>query len=489
MVALALALAGVVASSGARAEDAARPAAGDDGGLREKKAAAAAHFERGFELGEQGDWRSALDEFEQSLTIYPTPTAALNRAVCLNRLRRSAEALEVYEELQRTSLDKLDAEQKKWLSDGIRELRPLVAEIALAGDAEDVTVTLDGRVVGSGGLPRTIYADPGAHVLRVLKPGYTSFELHLELTAGQHTAARARLEREGPGPDATSVVASTAAAATLASDTEQAKPHASSDGALPIFVEAIGGLAFSPSLAGGAEDDCEGSVTLPTGEVSARCDVESAPHGALLAARVGYRLLPPLALELSLGYFGLDRSLVRHVTGDAQSTPFTSDGMRDDLTMHAGFVAAGASYRWFQRWPVIARLSVGVGAGRVNAHDSGSFHEDPPFTAAAGSSPASDVGEFQLEEDPQTIWMFLLAPEVRFGFRANRHFMASIGVAFWLTWPTNVTRRGDVWGQDYRSAELIGDAHFEARTLTLPQESALGACLILIPSFALTWEF
>jgi tetratricopeptide (TPR) repeat protein len=55
--------------------------------------AAKAAFARGLRLSEDGQYEAARIEFERSLELKPTRSAAINRAVCLRHLGRFEEAL------------------------------------------------------------------------------------------------------------------------------------------------------------------------------------------------------------------------------------------------------------------------------------------------------------------------------------------------------------------------------------------------------------
>src|SRR4051812_14817020 len=67
------------------------------------KAEAQAHFPRGVALREERSFEAALAEFQRSRELYPSRNGTLNVAACLEQLKRYPEALDLLEDLLRTS--------------------------------------------------------------------------------------------------------------------------------------------------------------------------------------------------------------------------------------------------------------------------------------------------------------------------------------------------------------------------------------------------
>ena len=69
-----------------------------------------------------------------------------------------------------------------------RDLRGEPARLQLSVEPPDAAVYLDGRLLGSGrelaGLHAGLLVDPGAHVLEVVRPGFSTKKLDFSLESG-----------------------------------------------------------------------------------------------------------------------------------------------------------------------------------------------------------------------------------------------------------------------------------------------------------------
>src|SRR5690606_5041447 len=71
----------------------------------EDRKEAEAAFRRGLTLLEQDAWQAALAEFVRSRELYSTRNATNNAAICLRKLNRFDEALDMYEAMLREYAD------------------------------------------------------------------------------------------------------------------------------------------------------------------------------------------------------------------------------------------------------------------------------------------------------------------------------------------------------------------------------------------------
>ncbi|HVS63146.1 MAG TPA: PEGA domain-containing protein [Thermoanaerobaculia bacterium] len=75
------------------------------------------------------------------------------------------------------------------------------ARLRLFVGPADAVVYLDGRLLGSGEelsrLHSDLIVDPGTHRIEVIRPGYETYSVELELTAGEDRELRAELEPKG----------------------------------------------------------------------------------------------------------------------------------------------------------------------------------------------------------------------------------------------------------------------------------------------------
>ena len=178
----------------AAAPPAAGPAAApEDGPNPANKAEAELHFKRGLKLFEENAWTAALAEFLLSRELYPTRTATNNAAVCLRKLNRFDEALDMYETLLREFVS-LAADKKSAAQKEVAELRELVGTIDITGSEPGASIVVDGRTRQDYPLIDPLRVSAGTHIVRVIKAGFEPFEAQQEVAGGQtvHLVAKLR---------------------------------------------------------------------------------------------------------------------------------------------------------------------------------------------------------------------------------------------------------------------------------------------------------
>jgi PEGA domain len=150
-------------------------------------------FRQGNALLAAGAPEAALERFLASRRLVASGKNTANAAICLERLGRSDEALEMYEDLVARFSADLDEQDRQ-------NLAPIMAQLAARLGALDISanvealVTVDGSPRGK--LPRTsaMKVMPGKRRVRVMKEGYQTFELTVNVRPGESTAIDASLE-------------------------------------------------------------------------------------------------------------------------------------------------------------------------------------------------------------------------------------------------------------------------------------------------------
>lgn len=169
----------------ARAEG---PAPGDD----PRRAEARAHFERGVAHVDRSEWDAALVEFLESRKALATAKNTYNAAVCLRKVNRFDEALEMYEALLRDYPD-ISAEERKVAERERTQLETSVGGLELRGGVERGTVVVDGRERGTLPLAKPIRVGAGSHQIRVSADGYLPFEARVDVSGMQTVAIDVKL--------------------------------------------------------------------------------------------------------------------------------------------------------------------------------------------------------------------------------------------------------------------------------------------------------
>jgi hypothetical protein len=150
-------------------------------------------FREGNALLAAGDAERALERFLASREALASGKNTANAAICLERLGRYDEALEMYEELLARFSADLDEQDRQSLAPIMTHLRAGLGSVDVSADVE-AQVTIDGKPRGK--LPRAtaLRALPGKRRLRVVKEGYRTFDVVVDVKAGESVAVDASLE-------------------------------------------------------------------------------------------------------------------------------------------------------------------------------------------------------------------------------------------------------------------------------------------------------
>lgn len=360
------------ASAQAPAVQSARPAAPattpSPTDVDDRLEAAKQHFRRGVTLLNAGDTERALEAFLESRSLVPSRKNSTNAAICLERLGRFDEALELYEEILTRFANDLDEDDRRSLAPGMAALRNKIGYLELSSNVDGLVV-IDGRARGRLPLSTALRVLPGEREVRVLKDGYRAFTQIITVEAAKTQALAAELE---PLPQPA------AAAAPEPAHVAPARPP-------PSFHPYVGvtlGPFLAPSLDAGAEANCP-----------SLCAGSRAALGGFGALDAGIRHKSGVGGELSLGYVGFRQSFSRAVFESFidQSVPTTTTfALAETLTAHGPFVALRASLKRPILWGLDYQGTLGGGVliGSYGAEVEGQAFTDaelvPVGTGAGG---------------------------------------------------------------------------------------------------------
>lgn len=201
----------LVGAGRAGAEEPAAPATQADRLARAKDL-----FRAGVALMDAGDPERALDHFLRSRDAYPSRQNTANAAICLDRLGRYDEALEMYEALLTRFQAELDADDRTRIGPAMAALRARVGGVSISSNVEALVV-IDGRPRGRLPLAAPVRLAAGRHTVRVIKDGHATFEATLLVKVGEVVpvdaplvplagAGSLRVEEAGGGAGAAVVV-------------------------------------------------------------------------------------------------------------------------------------------------------------------------------------------------------------------------------------------------------------------------------------------
>ncbi len=150
-------------------------------------------FKNGVTLFNAGDMERALDFFLRSRAAFASSKNTINAAICLDKLGRYDEALELYEEVLTKFAADLDAESRAAIAPAMSVLRGKVGSITVSANV-DGSVLVDGRARGKLPLTGPLRVLAGKHVVRVLKDGYAAAQAAVQVEVGQTGTADLVLE-------------------------------------------------------------------------------------------------------------------------------------------------------------------------------------------------------------------------------------------------------------------------------------------------------
>lgn len=185
---VALGVAGVPSPHDARADEPKRAPLAEQ---------AAAHFQRGVELYDEADFRTALIEFKRAHETLPEFRVLYNIAQCEYQLADYVGALDHFREYLEAGGAKITTQRRSDVERDIRRLEQRVAVVRLTVTPEEVELLLDGERVGASPLTAPIRVSAGQHVLVARKAGYREAKRTLALAGGDAPVVAIELTREG----------------------------------------------------------------------------------------------------------------------------------------------------------------------------------------------------------------------------------------------------------------------------------------------------
>lgn len=256
-------------------------------------------FRQGVTLLDAGDTERALEYFLRSRELVPSGKNTVNAAICMERLGRYDEALELYEEVVLRFARDLDEQDRSNLTPVMQSLRARIGYLDLSANVEGL-VTIGGRPRGRLPLRTALRVLPGSPRLRITQDGYRPFESELEIHSGETQRLDARLEPLSVENTArTQVPGQTPGTPpTLAAQPARRRQP------LPWYfdVSVRGGALYGPVSRAGIESSCPGF-----------CAGNRGLWGAQGTLALGAHHVSGWGVELAAGYWSFRQRLNRAV--------------------------------------------------------------------------------------------------------------------------------------------------------------------------------
>jgi hypothetical protein len=152
---------------------------------------ASAHFQRGVELYNDGDFRGALVEFKKAYAVWPRANVLYDVGQTEFQLLDYASALKTMERyLAETGPN---AAHRSEVESTVEVLRGRVGRIAIATSVPECDVTVDDQAAGTTPLAQPILVSVGVRRLAFHCPGRASVSRDVEIAAGETVRVDPRL--------------------------------------------------------------------------------------------------------------------------------------------------------------------------------------------------------------------------------------------------------------------------------------------------------
>jgi hypothetical protein len=153
---------------------------------------ARSHFALGLSHFDREEWAAALVEFLKSRELFPSKGNTKNAAICLRKVGRYDESLDMFEKLLHDFSD-LSPTDRTLAQTEIAELQASVGTIELRGAPTGATISIDGIDRGKAPLKGAMRLSAGTHNIRVTEEGALPFEARVDLAGKQNAVINVRL--------------------------------------------------------------------------------------------------------------------------------------------------------------------------------------------------------------------------------------------------------------------------------------------------------
>jgi len=162
--------------------DAAQPAAAEP--TKEAKEEASRRFQRGRELFNEGDYRTALVEFRRAYELAPNYIVLYNIGNVQFQLLDYAGALDSFEKYLSQGGANIDPKRKADVDRDIEKLRSRVARVEITTSVPDADITIDDLPVGKTPFNKSLVLNPGRHKITAIKEGRLPASQTVEVASG-----------------------------------------------------------------------------------------------------------------------------------------------------------------------------------------------------------------------------------------------------------------------------------------------------------------
>ena len=170
----------------------------------EEKQQSKEHFAQGVSLFDQGDFASALAEFQASYELFQHWKILRNIGMCHYKLGKNPEAAAIFSDFLEQGGADIDTAAAQEVRGILQDLKSKLGLFRLTGDFSGATLSIDGEVQAAGSEGKDIYLTPGVHHVVITKAGKVTIEKDMAIESGEEkevfvTASKETEGKEGVG--------------------------------------------------------------------------------------------------------------------------------------------------------------------------------------------------------------------------------------------------------------------------------------------------
>ncbi|HSU39470.1 MAG TPA: PEGA domain-containing protein [Polyangiaceae bacterium] len=189
----------------------------------EPRKAAGEHYQRGLELADRGDYKTALEEFERAYALSPNFAVLYNIGQADVELGRPAKAIDALERYLGEGKTKVPPARRAEVERQLGQLRSSFAELGVTTTPPGARITVDGAEVGATPLAKPLMLTAGSHVVAASRPGAETETRVVVVNEGQKTELSLELP-DLPPPVVANALGAEQGAGTKGAETKPPAP-------------------------------------------------------------------------------------------------------------------------------------------------------------------------------------------------------------------------------------------------------------------------
>jgi tetratricopeptide (TPR) repeat protein len=159
-------------------------------GAPDEKEQARIHFQKGLENYTDGDYRTALIEFERAYALHPTYRLLYNLGQVAYELRDYTATERYFSQYLAEGKDEIPSDRRTEVEQDLARVRARIASVSLTTNQPGARLFVDDREVGRSPLKESCRLSAGQHRIQAQQPGYSPVSRVIEVAGGDDVTFR-----------------------------------------------------------------------------------------------------------------------------------------------------------------------------------------------------------------------------------------------------------------------------------------------------------